>query len=103
MFRLNLDMQNTESGYLCNLSLIQVTLSRIGNCCVVDPTPEEEACSASSLVMGVTPSGRVTTLRKMGSGSFHQQTLTAAIELGKYIFFSFTHYISARGIASIFV
>jgi exosome complex component RRP42 len=63
---------------------MQVTLSRIGNHCVVDPTPEEEACSASSLVMGVTPEGRVTTLRKMGSGSFHQQTLAAAVDLGSY-------------------
>ena len=36
---------------------VLVTLSRIGNHCVVDPTPEEEACSSASLVMGVSPKG----------------------------------------------
>ena len=36
---------------------VLVTLSRIGNYCVVDPTPEEEACSSSSLVIAVTPKG----------------------------------------------
>ena len=36
---------------------VLVTLSRIGNHCIVDPTPEEEACSSASIVMGVTPKG----------------------------------------------
>ena len=36
---------------------VLVTLSRIGNYCVVDPTPEEEACSSASLVISVTPKG----------------------------------------------
>jgi exosome complex component RRP42 len=74
--------------YLATLPLNQVTVSRIGNHCIIDPTPEEEACSAAHLVMGVTPKGRVTTLRKLGSGSFHQQTLTSAIDLGKAIVYS---------------
>ena len=33
----------------------QMFLIISGNYCVVDPTPEEEACSCASLVMGVTP------------------------------------------------
>lgn len=42
---------------------VLVTLSRIGNHCVVDPTPEEEACSSSSLVIGVAPDGRISAIR----------------------------------------
>ena len=37
---------------------VLVTLSRIGNYCVADPTPEEEACSSASLVISVTPKGK---------------------------------------------
>jgi exosome complex component RRP42 len=62
---------------------VLLTLARIGNYCVVDPTPEEESCTAASLVVGVTPDGRITTMRKMGAGSFHQHTLAEALKLGK--------------------
>lgn len=62
---------------------VLLTLARIGNYCVVDPTPEEESCTAASLVVGVTPDGRITTMRKMGAGSFHQHTLGEALKLGK--------------------
>jgi len=55
-----------------------VTLSRIGNHCIVDSTPEEETCSSASVVVGVTPGGAVSTVRKVGSGSFHPSTLAAA-------------------------
>ncbi len=37
--------------------------SRTGNHCVVDPTPEEEACSSASLVIGVVPDGRMSAIR----------------------------------------
>lgn len=61
---------------------VLVTLCRIGNHCVVDPTPEEEACSSASLVMGVNPAGKVTTLRKFLPGCFHQETLSEAMQVG---------------------
>jgi len=61
---------------------VLITLARIGNYCIVDPTPEEEACTAASLVVGVTPDGQITTMRKMGAGSFHHHTLAEAIKLG---------------------
>jgi len=68
---------------------VLVTLSRIGNYCVVDPTPEEEACSSASLVISVTPKGKITTVRKMGAGCFHNETLieamAIAVEIGKEI------------------
>ena len=34
--------------------------------------------------MGVTPAGRVTTIKKMSSGSFLQQTLATSFDLGTY-------------------
>ena len=59
-----------------------MTLSRIGGHCVVDPTPEEEACCTASLVLGVAPDGAITSARKLGPGGFHAHTLTEAMELG---------------------
>ena len=66
-------------------SPILVTLCRIGNYCVVDPTPEEEACSSASMVLGVTPEGQVTTVKKIGSGTFNLDSLQRAVEDGKEI------------------
>ena len=56
-----------------------------GNYCVVDPTPEEEACSCASLVMGVTPDGKVTTVKKAGPGAFNMDSLQTAVQDGKDI------------------
>lgn len=61
---------------------VLVTLSRIGNHCIVDPTPEEEACAASCLVLGVTGRGKVTTVKKTGSGSFNAQGMAEALKVG---------------------
>lgn len=60
-----------------------MTLCRIGNLCVVDPTPEEEACSSASLVMSVTPEGKVTAVKKRGPGTFNMDSLQRAILDGK--------------------
>jgi len=57
---------------------ILVSLTRIGNHCVVDSTPEEETCSSASLVISVTPKGEVTTIKKIGGGSFHPSNISAA-------------------------
>jgi len=57
---------------------ILVSLSRIGNHCVVDSTPEEETCSSAALVVAVTPKGRVTTVKKIGGGSFQPSSIAAA-------------------------
>jgi len=58
-----------------------VTLSRIGNHCIVDSSPEEESCSSTSLVVAVTPDGSISTLRKVGGGSFHPSTLISATQM----------------------
>ena len=43
---------------------------RIGNYCVVDSTPEEESCGSASLLVAVTPSGCISTTKKVGGGAF---------------------------------
>jgi len=66
---------------------VLVTTTRIGNHCIVDSTPEEECCSGASLVVAVTPSGELATVKKVGGGSFHPDTLITAtklaVEVGK--------------------
>ncbi|GAB6033583.1 hypothetical protein CHUAL_013586 [Chamberlinius hualienensis] len=57
-----------------------VTLTKIGNCFVVDPSLEEEACSVSSLVVGVSQSGKIHVTKKVGSGSLHPESILEAIE-----------------------
>ena len=47
-----------------------VTMVRIGNYCVVDSTPEEESCGSASLLVAVTPSGCISTTKKVGGGAF---------------------------------
>jgi len=64
-----------------NNAPILVTLSRIGNHCIVDSTLEEECCSSASLVVAVTPSGSLATVRKVGGGSFHPATLVSATKM----------------------
>lgn len=74
-------------GHRLNVSIspVLVTLCRIGNYCVVDPTPEEEACSSASLVMAVTPEGNVTTVKKVGPGAFNMDSLQRAVDEGKEV------------------
>ena len=44
---------------------VLVTLTRIGNHCVVDATPEEESCSSASLLVATTPAGILATVKKV--------------------------------------
>lgn len=87
-----------------------VTICKIGEHCVVDPSADEEVCSSASVVIGVSNDGkgnlretglqldlivhiisiayvirlesRVTTIRTNGSGSFHPDTLNRSVEIG---------------------
>ena len=64
---------------------IIVTLARIGNHCIVDPSPEEEQCSIASVLVSVSPSGHISTVRKLGVGSFHASTVMSAISLASQV------------------
>ncbi|XP_065087435.1 exosome complex exonuclease RRP42 [Ochlerotatus camptorhynchus] len=62
-----------------------VTVCKIGDHCVVDPSAEEEECSAISVVIGVSRKGHkgsVTSIRTSGEGSFHADTLMKSLDLG---------------------
>lgn len=61
-----------------------VTLCKIGDFFIVDPSAEEEECSVTSLVVGVAcknDQGIVTTTRMCGSGSLRLETMTENLEL----------------------
>ena len=61
-------------------SPVLVTMARIGNHCIVDPSPEEEECSSATLLLAVTPGGSLSTVRKLGEGSFHPSTIVTAVK-----------------------
>ncbi len=59
---------------------VLITTCKIGDHCIVDPSIEEEICSSSSAVIGVS-NGKITTLRTISGDSFHPDTLDKCIEL----------------------
>ncbi|XP_058464676.1 exosome complex component RRP42 [Malaya genurostris] len=87
----SLDIMLSDDPYDCERLNIRrapllVTVCKIGDHCVVDPSAEEEECSAISVVIGVSyrndDQGSVTSIRTSGEGSFHADTLNRSIELG---------------------
>lgn len=56
-----------------------VTLCKVGDKCIIDPTAEEEECSVASLVVGVSclnqREGVIATMRTNGEGSLSPETL----------------------------
>ncbi|KZS18532.1 Exosome complex component RRP42 [Daphnia magna] len=57
-----------------------VTLMKIGNHYLVDPTPEEECCSSSGVVVAVSGTKKITAVRKIGSGSLHPESLVSMLK-----------------------
>lgn len=62
-----------------------VTLMKIGNHFLVDPTAEEETCSSSGVIVSVTDNKKITAVRKIGSGSLHQESLSSMLQTGAEI------------------
>ncbi|CAK9830681.1 Exosome complex component RRP42 [Anthophora retusa] len=64
-----------------------VTLCKIGDNYIVDPTAEELACSASGIVMSVTPltSSTISVVVKLGHESIQIVTLAKMLKTGKNI------------------
>lgn len=62
-----------------------VTLCKIGESCIIDPTAEEEECSVASLVVGVScvseTEGMIATIRTSGAGSLSQETLNEKLNM----------------------
>lgn len=59
---------------------ILMTVSKIGDYCIVDPSVDEEICSTSSAVVGISGS-KITTIKTISGGSFHPDTLNSLIDL----------------------
>ncbi|KAI8438241.1 hypothetical protein MSG28_010848 [Choristoneura fumiferana] len=98
----NVDLQLSDDPYDSKLldvgsAPLLVTLCKIGEKCVVDPSAEEESCSAVSLIVGVTGNprhystealdavpegGKCSTIAINGPGSVAQPTLKDAIKQG---------------------
>nr|SVE92636.1 EOG090X0CWA [Megafenestra aurita] len=57
-----------------------VTLMKIGNHYLVDPTPEEECCSSSGIIVAVSGDKKITAVRKIGSGSLHSDSLISMLK-----------------------
>lgn len=61
-----------------------VTMCKIGDHFIVDPSSEEEECSVTSLVVGIAckgDAGFVTTTRMCGAGSLRLETITENLDL----------------------
>lgn len=87
----NVDLTLSEDPYdcvrlECDSIPILVTICKIGEHCVVDPSADEEVCCSASLVVGVcvrNKSTYITNIRTSGAGSFHTETFNKCLELGK--------------------
>ncbi|KAJ8881175.1 hypothetical protein PR048_017648 [Dryococelus australis] len=60
---------------------VLMTLCKVGEHCILDPTGEEETCCAASAVVAVNPDARVTSVFKTGVGSFNPQTLVESLKV----------------------
>ena len=84
------DIQLTDDFYDCirldtsNYPVV-VTLCKIGDNYVADPTSEEEVCSASSIVMSVLPNGKISSLVKLSYGSMQPTTFNKMLKMGQNI------------------
>ncbi|XP_047543784.1 exosome complex component RRP42 [Vanessa atalanta] len=98
----SVDFQLSDDPYDCKLlevgnAPLLVTLCKIGNKCVVDPSAEEESCSVISLIVGITGNPKYyskeskdslnveckcSTIGMNGPGSVAPETFKAAITQG---------------------
>ncbi|XP_017753359.1 PREDICTED: exosome complex component RRP42 isoform X1 [Eufriesea mexicana] len=84
------DIELSDDSYDCiqldtsNYPII-VTLCKIGDNYIVDPTSEEEVCSASSIAVSTLPNGKISSIIKLGYGSIQPNTLNKMLQMGKDI------------------
>ncbi|KAJ3663822.1 hypothetical protein Zmor_008044 [Zophobas morio] len=82
----NIDMEVSEELHDCQKldvtgAPIMVTVCKIGEQCIVDPSAAEELCSVGALVISVSRN-KFSTILQTGSGSLHPQTLLECLQTG---------------------
>ncbi|KAK9712571.1 3prime exoribonuclease family, domain 2 [Popillia japonica] len=82
----NVDMNVSENLSDCikldiSAAPLMVTLCKIGDHCVVDPTSAEEQCSQGAIVVAISK-GKFSTVFQTGGGSLHPLTLMEKLKLG---------------------
>lgn len=90
----NIDGDNVEIEVLDNIfdckklevqnAPVMVTVCKIGDHCIVDPSISEEQCSIGSIVVAVSQE-HFSTVTSIGIGSLHQETLIESLELGNKV------------------
>lgn len=83
----DIELSDTLEGTRLNVSNapVLITLCKIGDNCVVDPTAEEEMCSSASVVIATSENGTISSVFKTGVGSLSPQTLNNAVIEGSGI------------------
>jgi len=81
----NVDVVLSDDPHDCDRlnvksSPLLITVCKIGDHCVVDPSIEEEICSTASVVIGVS-GDKVTSMKTVSGGSLHPDTITTCIDL----------------------
>lgn len=78
-----LDYRTKSKKQLPLLKLpISVTVHKIGNVLLVDPTPEEEEITDARLTVAMTPSGELCALQKGGDQPLRVEEVKTMVELG---------------------
>ncbi|CAG9763391.1 unnamed protein product [Ceutorhynchus assimilis] len=82
----NIEIEVSDSVSDCEKINIEnapvlVTLCKIGQHCIVDPSLSEEQCTVGSMVVAATKNC-VSTISLLGSGSLHQDTLFQFLDFG---------------------
>lgn len=81
----NVDLVLTDDPHDCdrlNMESVPllVTVCKIGEQCVVDPSVEEEICSTASIVIGVS-GNKIASMKTISGGSLHPDTIGTCIDL----------------------
>ncbi len=61
---------------------ILISVCKVGHSLLVDPSPEEEQCQKSSLLVGVAGSGAICLVKQQGKGSLDPDTLADMVGVG---------------------
>lgn len=81
----NVDVVLSDDPHDCDRlnvksSPLLITVCKIGDHCVVDPSIEEEICSTASVVIGVS-GDKITSMKTISGGSLHPETIATCIDL----------------------